>query len=99
VNLVENLARQFAYDEWANREVLTAWRQQGADARSLDLVAHVIGAEILWMDRLKQQPQSSAVWPQTDLAACEAQAVDLGRRLEGIPRTDDRRRSREHRLL
>ena len=80
VSLVEHLRRQFAYDEWANGEVLSAIRAVGgADQRSLDLMAHILSAELLWLERLKQLPQSSPVWPKAALEQCEAQAAEIGR--------------------
>ena len=79
MNLADYLRRQFAYDEWANREVLQAIRSQGAnDKRSLQLMSHILAAELVWLERLKQQPQSVPVWPEPDLAQCEAQAAKLG---------------------
>jgi uncharacterized damage-inducible protein DinB len=83
VNLADYLRREFAYDEWANREVLNAIRSAGvenqpANNRSLQLMSHIMAAERLWLDRLKQQPQSVPVWPEPDLAQCEAQAAELG---------------------
>jgi uncharacterized damage-inducible protein DinB len=79
VNLADYLRRQFAYDEWANREVLNAIRAAGdANQRSLQLVSHILAAELVWLERLKGQPQSVPVWPQPDLAQCEAQAAKLG---------------------
>ncbi|HET7889961.1 MAG TPA: DinB family protein [Candidatus Sulfotelmatobacter sp.] len=89
MNLADYLRRQFAYDEWANREVLNAIRAAGAkdsgaahpagaNQRSLQLMSHILAAELLWLERLKQQPQSLPVWPEPDLAQCEAQASKLG---------------------
>jgi uncharacterized damage-inducible protein DinB len=79
VNLADYLRRQFAYDEWANREVLNAIRSAGgANQRSLQLMSHILAAELVWLERLKQQPQSVPVWPERDLAQCEAQAAKLG---------------------
>jgi uncharacterized damage-inducible protein DinB len=79
VNLADYLRRQFAYDEWANREVLNAIRAAGgAKERSLELMAHILAAEMVWLERLKQQPQSVPVWPEPDLAQCEAQAAKMG---------------------
>jgi len=81
VNLADYLRRQFAYDEWANREVLTAIRAAGsANERSLQLMAHILAAEQVWLDRLKQQPQSVPVWPKPDLEQCAVQAAELGQR-------------------
>jgi uncharacterized damage-inducible protein DinB len=87
VNLADYLRREFAYDEWANREVLNAIRASGganvtanlsANQRSLQLMSHIVAAERVWLERLKQQPQSVPVWPEPDLAQCEAQAAELG---------------------
>lgn len=79
VNLADYLRRQFAYDEWANREVLTAIRAAGtANERSLQLMSHILAAELLWLERLKQIPQSVPVWPKPDLEQCEQQAATLG---------------------
>ncbi len=80
MNLADYLRRLFAYDEWANREVLSAIRAAGgANERSLELMAHILSAERLWLERLKQQPPSSPVWPKSDLEQCEAQAAELVR--------------------
>jgi uncharacterized damage-inducible protein DinB len=79
VNLADYLRRQFAYDEWANREVLAAIRATGSgNDRSLHLMSHILAAELLWLERLKQIPQSIPVWPKPDLEQCEAQAAQLG---------------------
>ena len=78
MNLADYLRREFAYDEWANREVLLAIRTGGADERSLQLMSHILAAEQVWLDRLKHQPQSVPVWPKPDLGQCEALAAELG---------------------
>jgi uncharacterized damage-inducible protein DinB len=77
VTFPEYMRRQFSYDAWANREVLAAIRAAGADERSLQLVAHILAAERLWLERLKQQPQSTPVWPKLSLEQCEAQAEEM----------------------
>lgn len=69
------------YDGWANREVLKAIRAAGVeDKRSLQLMAHILGAERVWLERLKQVPQSVPVWPESDLGQCEAEAAQLERK-------------------
>jgi len=79
VNLADYLRRQFENDEWANREVLAAMRASGnATQRSLQLMAHLLSAERVWLERLKQQRQSSPVWPQSGLDECEAHAAEMG---------------------
>jgi uncharacterized damage-inducible protein DinB len=77
---IADYARQFAYDEWANREVVGTMQSTGADERSVALLAHILSAERLWLERIKQQTQSSPVWPKASLENCAAQIEDMGRR-------------------
>jgi len=42
-------------------------------------MAHILSAERLWLERLKQQPQTTPVWPEGDLEQCEAQAAEVTR--------------------
>ena len=78
MNLTDYFRRQFSYDAWANREVLAAiGTQDGENDRSLQLVSHIMAAERLWLERLKQQPQSTPVWPRRDLAQCRAEAEQM----------------------
>jgi uncharacterized damage-inducible protein DinB len=80
MELIEYFRRQFAYDEWANREVLTILRGSGAaSTRPVQLMAHVLSAERLWLERLTQQSQTLPVWPQFTLEHCEQQATAMGR--------------------
>jgi len=53
-------------------------QQSSANDRSLQLMSHILAAERVWLERLKQQPQSVPVWPEPDLAQCEAEAATLG---------------------
>ncbi len=81
VELLEHLRRQFLYDAWANREVLAAIKagSGSAPARPLQLLAHILSAEHLWLERLWRQPQSLPVWPEFSLDQCEAQANRLSK--------------------
>lgn len=79
MNLADYLRREFAYDAWANGEVLAAINAAGADAQSVRLMAHILAAERVWLERLRQQPQSVPVWPQPDLARCEQEAAELAK--------------------
>ena len=79
MDLTHHFRRQFEYDPWANREVLTAIRGSRASAaRSLQLLAHIVSAELLWLERLQQQPQSQPVWPEWSLDQCEARSMEVG---------------------
>lgn len=78
MNLVEHLSRLFAYDDWANREVLAALQSaKPVPARSVGWLAHIFAAERLWLERLESRRQSLPVWPEFNLERCATQAVEL----------------------
>jgi uncharacterized damage-inducible protein DinB len=80
LDLLEHLRRQFSYDAWANSEVLARISNSPAEsvsARPLELLAHILSAELLWLDRIKQQPQTHPVWPEFSIAQCEAELKNL----------------------
>jgi uncharacterized damage-inducible protein DinB len=80
MELLDHLCRQFAYDAWANREVLTGLRASANPAvRPQQLLAHILSAERLWLERIRKQPQSLPVWPDFTLDQCEAQIAELAR--------------------
>ena len=80
MELLEHLRRQFAYDAWANREVLAALRASSHPApRPRQLLAHILSAERLWFERIRRQPQSLPVWPDLTFEQCEEQITDLAR--------------------
>ncbi|MGA7170070.1 MAG: DinB family protein [Candidatus Sulfotelmatobacter sp.] len=81
MDLLEHLRRQFAYDAWANREVLTAIAagSGSSSAPALKLLSHILAAERLWLERLRQQPQSLPVWPEFNLDQGKAQIDEVAR--------------------
>jgi uncharacterized damage-inducible protein DinB len=73
--------RLFKYDAWANREVCMNLKNGGNPAgRGLAFMAHVIAAEIVWLERINREPQSVQVWPQWTLAQCETHLATITRR-------------------
>ncbi|MGA9979404.1 MAG: DinB family protein [Candidatus Sulfotelmatobacter sp.] len=79
-DLIRHFQRQFAYDAWANHEVLAAVRDcHSSAARSLQLFAHIVSAKLLWLERLQGQPQSQPVWPEWGVEQCEARSVEVGK--------------------
>jgi uncharacterized damage-inducible protein DinB len=79
--------RLFAYDHWANRECIVGIRT-GAPQRpeasgaagltsAVRRMAHILSAEKLWLDRIRNVPQSMAVWPGSTIEECEALADEL----------------------
>jgi uncharacterized damage-inducible protein DinB len=80
MELVEHLRRQFAYDAWANGQVLATLGVSARSAtRPLQLLAHILSAERLWLERIRKAPQSLPVWPDFGFEECQAQIANLAR--------------------
>ncbi len=78
MDLLDHLRRQFTYDDWANREVLATLRaNDGNSDRPRQVLAHILSAERLWLERIRQRPQSLPVWPHFTYDECENQISDL----------------------
>lgn len=78
MEMLEYFRRQFAYDDWANRKVLDALMVSGhANPRAVQLLAHILSAERLWLQRIRMQPQSLPVWPESSPDQCEKQIGEL----------------------
>jgi len=70
--------RLFAYDDWANREVLASLKALPVPPpRSVKFLAHILSAERLWLERLLVQKQTYPVWPDFTLDMCQLQAAEL----------------------
>jgi uncharacterized damage-inducible protein DinB len=73
--VLEHLRRLFAYNRWANGEVARALAT-AETPRAVRLLAHVAGAERLWLARLRHESSPLAVWPELTLAECTAHLHD-----------------------
>jgi uncharacterized damage-inducible protein DinB len=81
VTMLEHIRNLFSYDDWANREVLASLQALATPpARSIQLLAHIVSAERLWLERLLVQKQTWPVWPLFTLEQCKLE-VD---RLSGL---------------
>ncbi len=81
---VHEFRRLFAYDGWANREVLASIRNCAQpSAGFLDRMAHILSAERLWLERLLQQEQTLPVWPKFSIEQCELEVERMARRWAG----------------
>lgn len=81
MELLDYLRRQFTYDAWANREVLAALSASGSsESRGLRLLAHVLSAERLWLDRIESQPPSLPVWPDLTMERCSREMEETTKR-------------------
>jgi uncharacterized damage-inducible protein DinB len=66
------------YDNWANKEVLAAFREaHPLPQRPLQLMAHIIGAEFIWWSRIKGTQAPLAVWAELSLDECEKHVAEL----------------------
>jgi uncharacterized damage-inducible protein DinB len=76
--MLEYISKLFSYDGWANREALSSLRTADTPpARSIGLLAHIISAERLWLERLELQKQTLPVWPTFNLERCSAEIDQL----------------------
>src|SRR5438132_8615798 len=72
--------RLFAYDTWANREVLSRLQTFGTPpSRSIQLLSHILSAERLWLERIERRQATYPVWPDFSMVKCEAEVTDLPR--------------------
>ena len=55
---------------WADEQVLDSLRHPAVPQRAVDLYAHVLGAEHVWLARLEQRAAVVAVWPVITLEDC-----------------------------
>jgi uncharacterized damage-inducible protein DinB len=67
--MLDHFRRLLDYDDWANREALHSL-EPAPPARALKLMAHIVGAEWLWLARLHATAALMAVWPEFSLAEC-----------------------------
>jgi uncharacterized damage-inducible protein DinB len=86
----DHFLRQFIYDAWANREEVE--RLAACDpppAPALKLLAHVLGTQQVWLERLTGESAGAAVWPEWDIAQCRGVLETLPSRWEAFVRDSD----------
>ena len=79
--LLEQLHKLVEHAAWADALIADAIQKQADVAEdTIELFAHVLGAEEVWLSRLEQRPSKLAVWPKlsreqlSETAAATAQA-------------------------
>ena len=79
------LRRLLAHVAWANQRALATLRAQATPTRqAVALLAHVLGAEHVWLSRLEGRQAAVAIWPALDLDECEALARENAARFEAL---------------
>jgi uncharacterized damage-inducible protein DinB len=72
------IERLFRYDDWANREIVTALTELSAlPPRSLKILDHILSAERLWLERLRSEKQTYPVWPDFTIERCQQEVEQL----------------------
>jgi uncharacterized damage-inducible protein DinB len=69
--------RLLEHDGWANVAALVALREGPAPPKAVAWLSHIIGAERLWIARIRQEPPAMPVWPDFDLETCAAELTEL----------------------
>ena len=78
MEMTAHLSRLLAYDAWANRETLASLETAASPpVIALKRMGHVLGAEWLWLARLRNEGSPMAVWPELSLADCRREAARL----------------------
>jgi uncharacterized damage-inducible protein DinB len=69
--------RMLEHDGWANFEALASLRSAPPAERTRAWLAHIVGAELLWLSRIREEPPVAPVWPDWDLDRCERELTAL----------------------
>ncbi len=71
--------RLLRYDAWANAEAVLSLGRGTPPVQALRWMGHIVGAELLWLSRLTEEPAPLPVWPQLDVEASAARVEELAR--------------------
>ena len=64
---------KFEYDDWANRRVLESLRSVSPEPeRGRELLAHIIGAQYVWLSRIEGGQPLTDAWPDLSLTEIDA---------------------------
>jgi uncharacterized damage-inducible protein DinB len=67
----DHISRLFAHMGWADEKVLEALREARAPApQTFALYCHLLGAEHVWLSRIRDEPAKFAIWPSLTLDEC-----------------------------
>jgi uncharacterized damage-inducible protein DinB len=85
MELLQHYRELARYDGWANLEVVTSFRALGSPPpRALRFMAHIVGAEQVWLARLQQKQAPLPVWPDLSVDGCEEQVRELARQWQSL---------------
>lgn len=68
---LRHFLRMLGHQSWADSRAMHALENTGsAPPSALSLLAHILGAEHVWLARLNGVPPTNGVWPEFSLAQC-----------------------------
>src|ERR1043166_258913 len=87
--MVTYLRRLFAHLQWSDERALRSIHEsQHLPARALELFAHVLAAEHVWLSRIHGRATTLAIWPSLSIAECDKLAGEnhaaFGMRLDSL---------------
>ena len=69
--MTDTLSRMFEHLRWADNRVYTSLLEAtNPPPHSLELFAHVVAAEHVWLSRIRGEKPEVAVWPHLSLTQC-----------------------------
>ena len=88
--MTSHFPRLFAHLGWADQAVIAALHQSAAPEKEwLDLFAHILGSEHVWLSRIEGRDAELAVWPTLNIEECARVAqANLAGYLDLLKRAD-----------
>lgn len=81
--MLDHIRRLHDHLAWADRRAIATLRAAAdVEPRAVSILAHVLGAEEVWLARLEGREPGNAVWPELDLDGCERLAEHVHRHME-----------------
>ena len=69
---MQSLSRLFNHMEWADKRTLEALRSlREPPSQAIDLLAHMLAAEHVWLRRIQQRTPAYDIWPKLSIEECE----------------------------
>jgi uncharacterized damage-inducible protein DinB len=88
--MVDALTRLFAHMRWADLRILESLRQPAAaTTRALEIFAHILAAEHVWLARVRGTPPRVPVWPPLALEECATLAAETHGAFDALVRSLD----------
>lgn len=71
--MIAYIKRLFAHAQWADARTLQSIvESQHLPAHALELFAHIVAAEHVWLNRMREMESRHLVWPTLSIAECDA---------------------------